>query len=119
MNICASSIRRALQEDGYAVGRGVFSPEEIIEMRRAVKLLFNARARPLNGGLCIGPVPPESDLARRLLNDRRLASLCGGELPHQMHIHADAVNEWHVDLGPPASTSVHIGTPAWMYKTGI
>jgi hypothetical protein len=91
-------IEEALERDGYAVVRGIFSTEEIARMRGEVTALIATRARPLNGGLCNGPVHRESDLARRLLDDARLASYFGGEPPCQIHVHADTFNDWHVDF---------------------
>ena len=89
-------------------------------MRGEVIALLASKARPLYGGLCNGPVPRESsDLARQLLDDTRLASHCGSELPCEIHVHADTISNWHTDLGPPARTDMFSGAPAWMYKIAI
>jgi len=76
--------------------------------------MLTTKGQPCNGGLITGPVPREADLARRLLNDVRLASHCGGELPCKIHLHANIVNDWHVDLKPPAPAGVFSGASAWI-----
>jgi hypothetical protein len=78
-----------------------------------------ANARSINGGLIVGPVALEADLARRLLDDARLAAAVEGEFPCQIHIHADTFNDWHADLEPPGWTAVFSGASAWMYKIVI
>lgn len=119
MNIQVSGIQQALERDGYAVMRCVFSAEEIAQMREEVTVLLAAKARPVNGGAINGPVPHDSDLARRLLDDARLAFPCGGERPCQIHVHANTFNDWHADLEPRGRTAVFNGTSAWMYKIVI
>ena len=118
--IRSDGTKQALERDGYAVVTNVLSAEEIAWMRGEVIALLASKARPLYGGLCNGPVPRESsDLARQLLDDTRLASHCGSELPCEIHVHADTISNWHTDLGPPARTDMFSGAPAWMYKIAI
>lgn len=117
-------LRDALQSDGYAVVRGVFSSTEIAWMRGEVEALIAANARPLNGGLCSGPVASGTRLARALLNDTRLASPFGGDLPSQIHVHADTYNNWHVDFEPtrrktPTRIAAISGDSPWIYKMAI
>jgi hypothetical protein len=119
MEVRGGGIKEALERDGYAVVRDVFSPEEIARMRGEVTALLAANARSINGGLIVGPVPLEADLARRLLDDARLAAAVEGEFPCQIHIHADTFNDWHADLEPPGWTAVFSGASAWMYKIVI
>lgn len=119
MEVRGGGIKEALERDGYAVVRDVFSPEEIARMRGEVTALLAANARSINGGLIVGPVALEADLARRLLDDARLAAAVEGEFPCQIHIHADTFNDWHADLEPPGWTAVFSGAPAWMYKIVI
>ena len=117
-DIRRASVNEALERDGYAVVRGAFSAEEIARMRCEVTALIGAEARTLSGGLINGPVSRESALARRLLNDGRLASHCGGELACQVHIHADTLSDWHVHL-EPALTPLCNGASAWIYSIVI
>jgi len=123
ISMTGTDMKRALKQNGYALVRDVFSAEEIARMRRQVIAVLATNGRPLSGGLCNGPgekpLPRESDLARRLLNDVRLASHCGGEFPCEIHLHADTWNNWHSDLEPPSPTAVFSGVPAWMYKVAI
>jgi len=109
----------ALERDGYAVVRDVFSPEEIAWMRGEATALLAAEARHVNGGLVNGPVPRDSDLARRLLDDARLAFPSGDDLPCELHIHANTFNYWHADGKPLDRSAMSSGAPAWMYKIVI
>src|ERR1700719_1809132 len=118
------SIKEALERYGYAVIRDVFSAEEIAQMRGEAMGLITTEARPLNGGLCSGPVPCYADLARRLLQDARLAFHHGGELPCEIHVQADTYNGWHVDFEPPTRKrptriAVISVDSAWIYKIAI
>ncbi len=112
-------INEALERDGYAVVKDVFSAEEVAWMRSQVTTLLASKARPLNGGLCNGPVPREADLAGRLLEDARLASYCGGEYPSQVHVHANSLADWHVDLELPDRTALFSGNAGWINKIAI
>ena len=76
MEVRGGGIKEALERDGYAVVRDVFSPEEIARMRGEVTALLAANARSINGGLIVGPVALEADLARRL--DRRVTAVHQG-----------------------------------------
>ena len=123
MNIQPGAIKKALERDGYAVVKDVFSAEEIAGMRGELRDLLAKKSEPLNGGLCSGPVPRDSGLAR-LLHDPRLASPWSGELPCQMHAHVDTYNGWHVDFeSPTRKTPMRISgiSPAstWIYKIAI
>ena len=63
MEVRGGGIKEALERDGYAVVRNVFSPEEIARMRGEVTALL--AACPVHqGGLIVGPAPLEADLAR-------------------------------------------------------
>lgn len=119
MNIRDGGIKEELERDGYSVVRKVFSAEEIALMRGEAISLLATNDRPVNGGVVCGPVPRESDLARRLLHDERLASHSGGRLPCQIHVHADTFSYWHADGEPPDQTSVSSGDTAWMCKVVI
>jgi hypothetical protein len=119
------SIQEALHLKGYAVARGLFSSTEIAWMRGEVEALIAANARPLNGGLCSGPLDADNTrLARALLNDSRLASPFGGDLPSQIHVHSDTYNNWHVDFEPlgrktPTRIAPVSGASPWIYKIAI
>jgi len=112
-----TTIKEALERDGYALLRGVFSAEEIAGMRDEATALLATESRTVNGGLVHGPAPRDSALARRLLDDGRLAFPCSDEFPCEVHIHANTYNYWHVDL--PAPDCPVDGAPPWMYKTVI
>jgi ectoine hydroxylase-related dioxygenase (phytanoyl-CoA dioxygenase family) len=123
ISITGADIKRALDRDGYAVVKDVFSAEEIGRMRDEAGALIAANSRCLNGGLCSGPAPRDSDLARRLLHDTRLASPWDGRLPSQIHVHADTFNDWHVDFERPCrigalhgASSMFDGASAWVKK---
>lgn len=120
MRIRTGRVDEALEQDGYAVVRGVFSADEIAGMRdEAADLLTTTEARRVAGGLVAGPVPAESALARRLLDDPRLAFPCGGELPRLVHVHADTFNDWHADMRPLSQDVQCSAALPWMYKTVI
>jgi hypothetical protein len=88
-------------------------------MRGEIAATLALSSRPCNGGVAEGPLPRHCDLARILLNDARLAFYRGGELPVQIHVHADTLNDWHPDLKPPAPTTISSEAPAWLYKIAI
>ena len=112
------SIKQQLEQDGYAILRGVFFSQEIVAMRQEAAAFLSSGTRPVNGGVCAGPAPAMSALARRLANEERL-SFCNGELPRQIHVHAGTFNDWHADLEPLANENA-VGEPsAWMHKIVI
>ena len=118
MTIQDRGIEEALGHDGYCVIKEVFSVEEIGRMRDEVIAMLAIRASPHNGGISCNPERHESDLARRLLSDTRLATCWGGELPATVHFHADTLHDWHVDLERPARAN-DSGVWAPIYKIAI
>jgi len=106
-----------LDRDGYAVVKQVFSTNEIAQLRGEARALLDSKSRKMNGGLCHGPVCHESDLAERLLHEPRLAFGGRGELPRQIHVHANTYNYWHADLHPLNQND--LSSAAWMYKVVI
>ena len=119
-----AGILEAIECDGYAVARGIFSADEIACLRSEVASVLAAEARPHNGGLCCTMERRGSGLARRLLDDARLAAVAGDAaaapcfLP-AIHLHSDIVHDWHVDLEPADRAAVMSAASARIYKIAI
>lgn len=111
-------VRQALDRDGFAVVRGLFSPDEIGDMRSEANAVLATSATPLHGGLNSGAAPDTSDLARRLLHDPRLTPLFfDTKNPYTVHVHANTYNNWHRDVDL-AYAPIGNWVP-WVYKLAI
>lgn len=117
-----SSIRKCIEENGFALAKGVFTPDEIAALREEVHEFFRTDGRCYDFGKTQPDAMSRIPSLRRLIVDNRmldLARAAAGRDDIQFTFHSDAhqnmLSGWHTDTqayfsreeSSPADFEVH------------